>query len=71
MMQNIELIREIQRLPLSEQFYIVEIILKTIKNVRTTEPLEAAAEALYDDYFNDKELTPFTSLDLEDFYEAR
>jgi len=30
-------------------------------------PLEKAAEYLYDDYLNDKELTVFNHLDCEDF----
>jgi len=33
--------------------------------------MELAARELYDDYKNDKELTIFTQLDFEDFYEAR
>jgi hypothetical protein len=30
-----------------------------------------AADRLYSDYMNDKELTAFTQLDCEDFYEPR
>jgi hypothetical protein len=30
-----------------------------------------ATDRLYDDYKNDKELTVFTQLDCEDFYEPR
>jgi len=33
--------------------------------------MKLAALELYDDYKNDKELTIFTQLDFEDFYEAR
>jgi hypothetical protein len=33
--------------------------------------LELAVEALYDDYVNDKELTAFTSLDFDNFYETK
>jgi hypothetical protein len=33
--------------------------------------MKLAARELYGDYKNDKELTAFTQLDLEDFYEAR
>ncbi len=33
--------------------------------------MKLAAIELYDDYMNDKELTVFTSLDIEDFYEIR
>lgn len=30
-----------------------------------------AADELYEDYLSDKELTVFTNLDFENFYEAR
>ena len=33
--------------------------------------LEKAAALLYNDYINDSELTEFTCLDCEDFYEPR
>jgi hypothetical protein len=33
--------------------------------------LEEAAEFLYEDYKNDENLTEFTQLDGEDFYEAK
>ena len=36
-----------------------------------TEQLAAAAQALLPDYTTDTELTSFTALDSEDFYEAR
>jgi len=33
--------------------------------------LSNAADQLYVDYISDKELTAFTNIDFEDFYEAR
>ena len=33
--------------------------------------MEFAANELYNDYVNDKDLTAFTSLDLENFYETK
>lgn len=33
--------------------------------------LELAANELYSDYVNDKELTAFTSLDFDNFYETK
>ncbi|MBX2929477.1 MAG: hypothetical protein KF852_16725 [Saprospiraceae bacterium] len=47
---------------------------ETIKSIKTEEmsrQMELAANELYGDYTNDKELTAFTSLDFEDFYETR
>ncbi len=36
-----------------------------------SQQMKLAAIELYDEYMNDKELTIFTQLDFEDFYEAR
>ena len=70
-MRTNEIIREIQRLPISKRIYVVE---KTIHSIRTQEDKNAmikAADALYGDYKTDNELTAFTNLDFEDFYEAK
>jgi hypothetical protein len=70
-MQTIDLIQEIQRLPLTKRFYVVEETIKSIKKEELQYQMELAADELYEDYLNDKELTPFTSLDFENFYETR
>jgi len=66
-----ELIQEIRRLPLSQQFLVVEETLKAIKKEETQRQLALAADELYQDYMNDQELISFTTLDLEDFYETK
>ncbi|HMY85392.1 MAG: hypothetical protein KDC31_07065 [Saprospiraceae bacterium] len=70
-MHTIDLIREIQRLPISKRLYVVEETIKSIKKEEMQHQMELAANDLYNDYVNDKELTAFTSLDLENFYEAK
>lgn len=70
-MQTIDLIQEIQRLPLSKRFYVVEETIKSIKKEEMKHQMKLAAEELYDDYVNDKELTAFTTLDFENFYETK
>lgn len=70
-MQTLELIQEIRRLPLSQQFFVMEEMLKSIKKEETHRQLALAAEELYQDYKNDQELTAFTTLDIEEFYEAK
>jgi len=70
-MQTAELINEIQRVSLSKKFYVVEETLKSIKNDEVKLQMKSAAEALYNDYGTDKELTSFTSLVLENFYETK
>jgi hypothetical protein len=44
---------------------------QSIKRQEITGQMETGAEVLYDDYANDKELTAFSILDGEDFYEPK
>ena len=70
-MRTNEIIKEIQRLPISKRIYVVE---KTIHSIRTQEDknvMKKAADNLYADYKTDTELTAFTNLDYVDFYEAK
>lgn len=70
-MRTNELIREIQRLPIAKRIYVIE---KTVHSIRTQEDkniMKKAADTLLSDYKTDKELTVFTSLDFEDFYETK
>ena len=70
-MQTIEIMQEIQRLPLNKKFYVVEETIKAIKKEEINHQIEFAVNELYDDYVNDKNLTAFTTLDFEHFYEAK
>jgi hypothetical protein len=69
-METISIIHEIQRLPFTKQIYIAEWIIKSIRQRETKSQMEIAAEKLYKDYLTDKELTIFTNLDFENFYET-
>lgn len=70
-MQALEIIQEIQRLPISKRFYVVEETIKSIKKEEMSHQMELAANELYNDYATDKNLTAFTSLDFEQFYETK
>lgn len=70
-MQTIDIIQEIQQLSLTKKFYVVEEALKSIKKDEMNHQMELAADELSSDYVNDKELTAFTDLDFEHFYEAK
>lgn len=70
-MQTIDIMQEIQRLPLIKKFYVVEETIKSIKKEELNHQMEFAVKELYNDYANDKDLTAFTNLDLENFYEAK
>jgi len=69
-MEALEIIRNAKRLPLSQQMLIAERIIHSIR--QSEQPaLKTAAECLYADYMTDENLTAFTQLDCENFYEAR
>ena len=70
-MQTADIVNEIKRLPLTKKFYVVEETLKAIKEEEMGHQLELAVQELYDDYAYDQELTAFTSLDFEQFYETK
>ena len=69
-METLEIIHNVNRLPLSQQMLIAERIIHSIRK-REHPSLEMAAEHLYSDYMTDENLTVFTKLDCEDFYETR
>ena len=69
-METKTIIHEIKRLSFTKQIYIAECILKSIRQREAKSQMEIAAEELYKEYLNDKELTVFTDIDFEDFYET-
>jgi|GEM_PF-1416878 Cdc6-like AAA superfamily ATPase len=56
------IIHEIQQLPLSKKFFVMEQTLKSIKNEELKHQAEIAADEPYDAYAGDKELTDFSYL---------
>ena len=69
-MQTYTLLNEIQRLPVSRQMYIAEIIIKSVRKKESKNQMELAAEQLYNEYATNKELTVFTNIDFDNFYET-
>jgi len=70
-MRTLELIKEIQRLPMQKRIYVIEKTIHSIRMQKDTNQMGKAANLLLPDYKSDKELTAFTNLDYEDFYEAK
>ncbi|GMO63179.1 MAG: hypothetical protein Ta2A_10160 [Treponemataceae bacterium] len=70
-METMQLVDEINRLPVFEKMLIVEKVIYSVRKEGQNTSMKAAVDALYDDYVNDKDLTAFTALDCEDFYETR
>ncbi|NHE57814.1 hypothetical protein [Cyclobacterium plantarum] len=70
-MKTRDLIKEIQKLPVSERFYIIERSMQLIRKQENESQMKKAVDLLYEDYVADEELTAFTDLDFENFYETR
>jgi hypothetical protein len=68
-MTTVKILGEIVKLPLSERIKLAESILRNIR--MESQSLSAGAKALLADYQNDSELTAFSVLDMENFYEAQ
>lgn len=69
-MSTREIIQSIKQLPFNKRLLVIERVLQSVQESTDTQ-LEKAAKVLLDDYKNDKNLTAFTDLDFETFYEAR
>ena len=69
-METTSLIHEIEQLPFTKQMFIAEWIIKNIRQRERKGQLKIASEKLYKDYLNDEELTIFTDIDFENFYET-
>jgi hypothetical protein len=69
-MTTAAIIKEIDKLPLAAKLLVVEKTLRAIRQEQQPN-LAKAVTALYDDYKTDENLTAFTILDSELFYETR
>jgi hypothetical protein len=70
-MRTNEIIKEIQRLPIQKRIYVIEKTIHSLRKHEDTNQMKKAADTLYTDYKSDKELTAFTNLDFENFYDTR
>lgn len=70
-MKTKELINEIQKLPVRKRIFVIERSMHLMRKQEEESQMKKAADDLYVDYLADKELTAFTNLDFENFYETR
>jgi len=70
-MRTNEILKEIKRLPVKKRIFVIEKAIHSIREQEEKDQINKAVDALYADYKNDKELTAFTNIDFEDFYETR
>jgi len=70
-MSTSEILDKISRLSPAEKLFIIEKTCKDLLRDNSVQQMTVAAEALENEYRTNQELTAFTSIDLEDFYEAK
>ena len=70
-MSTMELLKEIDRLPLNDKLSLLEKAIKDIIKHNDMQQMTIASESLENEYKTNKDLTAFSNLDIEDFYEAK
>ncbi|MFA9392837.1 MAG: hypothetical protein ACERKD_23720 [Prolixibacteraceae bacterium] len=66
-----DIIKEIEKLPISNRIYIVEKAIQSIRKKEEFKRMEEAADVLLSDYKSNYELTSFTNIDMDSFYETK
>jgi hypothetical protein len=66
-----EILKEIDHLPLNEKLALLERAIRDIIRHNYEQQLTVAAETMENEYKTNNELTAFTSLDTDDFYETK
>ena len=74
-MEALQIVDVIRQLPLTQKLFILELVFKDIRTETLKKEIEEqqrkeAAKLLLADYQNDEELTAFTVLDKDNFYET-
>jgi len=70
-MSTTEILDNIRKLSSAEKLFIIEKTFKDLFHSNTLQQMTVAAEALKNAYQPNQELIAFSSLDVEDFYEAK
>lgn len=70
-METKVILDEINKLPIEDKMYVVERTIKSIREIEIKEKMTIAVSELIEEYRSNKELTVFTDIDFENFYETR
>jgi hypothetical protein len=70
-MKTEELIKELEQLPINERMMVIERTVHSIRVQSEKRNMSQAANALAGEYEQNEDLTSFTALDMERFYEIR
>jgi len=70
-METIDIIKRIERLPVEKRMLIIEKTLKSIREKELKKRMSTAIKELQEEYKTNKDLTAFTNIDFDNFYESR
>ncbi|MFA5804189.1 MAG: hypothetical protein WC879_06065 [Melioribacteraceae bacterium] len=70
-METQKILEQIGKLPVEEKMLIIEQTIKSIREKEAKEKMINAVAELEEEYKTNKELTVFTDIDFENFYETR
>lgn len=70
-METKTILEQINKLPVEDKMFIVERTIKSIREKEINEKLTRAVSELMEEYKTNKELTVFTDIDFENFYETK
>lgn len=70
-METKVILDEINKLPVEDKMYVVERTIKSIREKEIKEKMAKAVSELMEEYKSNKELTAFTEIDFENFYETK
>lgn len=70
-METKVILEQIGKLPVEDKMLIVERTIKSIREKEVKEKMTRAVAELEHEYKTNNELTVFTDIDFENFYEAR
>ena len=70
-MSTSEILKEINHLPLNEKLTLLERAIRDIIKHNYEQKMSVAADAMENEYKTNKDLTAFTSIDMDEFYETK
>jgi hypothetical protein len=66
-----EILQKIAELSPAEKLFVIEKTFKDLLQLNVSQQMTIAAESMEHEYRTNSELTAFTNIDFEDFYEAK
>jgi hypothetical protein len=70
-METQKILEQINKLPVEHKMLIIEQTIRSIREKEIKEKMNTAVSELLHEYRTNKELTVFTNIDFENFYESR